>query len=149
MILPRWALPVAIAAALITSHALTYRHGVSVEQARNDAALAGELTRAYGERDDMLAEVEFQRAELENELEKATNENRARDDRISSGAQRVYVRANCPALPATTSNASGFTATPAELDPRYRHVVSRLRERALIMEGWARKCQVELRARSQ
>lgn len=149
MIIPRWALPVAIAASLITSHALTYRHGVSVEQARNEAALAGKLTAAYGERDVMLAEVEFQRAALENELEKAINENRIRDDRISSGAQRVYVRANCPALPATTSNAGGPTAIAAELDPRYRHVVSRLRERALTMESWARKCQVELKARSQ
>lgn len=126
-----------------------------VQSMRHDAEMgrvaisaAGALTGAYIERDTALASVEFQREGLEKELEKALNENRMLDDRIASGADRVYVRAICPAVPATSSNASGSSPVTAELDPRYRPVVSRLRERAIAAETWAKKCQVELRSRS-
>lgn len=126
-----------------------------VQSMRHDAEMgrvaisaAGALTGAYIERDASVSAVEFQREGLEKELEKALNENRMLDDRIASGADRVYVRATCPSVPATTANASGSSPVAAELDPRYRPVVSRLRERAILAETWARKCQVELRGRS-
>lgn len=155
MIAPRWLAPVGIGLALIASHWLAYSQGKSAEEARQDArrgieavAAAGALAGQYAERDAALASVEFQREGLEKELEKALDENRRLDDRIASGAERVYVRATCPAVPAAASNASGSSPVAAELDPRYRPVVSRLRERAIAAETWAKKCQVELRSRS-
>ena len=155
MIAPRWLAPVGIGLALIASHWFAYSQGVSAEEARQDArrgieavAAAGALAGQYAERDAALASVEFQREGLEKELEKALDENRRLDDRIASGADRVYVRATCPSVPATATNASGSSPVTAELDPRYRPVVSRLRERAILAETWAKKCQVELRGRS-
>ena len=155
MIMPRWALPVGVGLALIATHWFAYTQGESAEESRQNAkrgieavAAAGELAGQYAARDAAMAEVEFQRAALENELEKALNENRSRDDRIASGAERVYVRAACPAVPSTASNAGGSAPVAAELDPRYRHVVSRLRENASRWEAWGRKCQVELNGRS-
>lgn len=155
MIGSKWIIPAGIGLALIASHWLAYSQGESAEEARQDAkrgieavAAAGALTGQYADRDAALASVEFQREGLEKELEKALDENRRLDDRIASGANRVYVRANCPAVPTTPANASGSSPIAAELDPRYRPVVSRLRERAIASETWAKKCQVELRARS-
>ena len=156
MILPSWALPVAIGGALIASHLMAYNHGVSVEKARHEAIAgkeaekaAGELSEAYAQRDKQIAEVEFQRSALEKELEKALDESRARDDRIAAGTQRVYVRAQCPDVSATATDAGRPSQVAAELDPRYRHVVSRLRARALIWETWGKKCQAELQSRSE
>jgi len=155
MIIPRWIAPVAIGVALIASHWFAYSQGESAEEARQDAlrgkqavAAAGVLAGQYAARDAAVADVEFQRAALEKELEKALDENRSRDDRIASGVERVYVRANCPAVPATSSDAIGSSGVAVELDPRYRHVVSRLRGNALRWEGYAKKCRVELMGRS-
>lgn len=151
----KWFIPLGIGLVLICSNWFAYSQGESAEEARQDArrgmeavAAAGALAGQYAARDAAMAEVQFQRAALENELEKALDENRRLDDRIASGANRVYVRATCPAVSATTANASGSSPVAAELDPRYRPVVSRLRERAILAETWARKCQVELRGRS-
>jgi len=155
MIVPRWVIPVSMGAALIGSHWFAYSQGESAEEDRQDAlrgqqavAAAGALAGQYAARDAAMAEVQFQRAALENELEKALDENRRRDDRIASGADRVYVRAQCPAVPSTASDASGSKAIAAELDARYRPALSQLRERALRWESFARKCQVELMGRS-
>lgn len=155
MIAPRWIMPVAIGAALIGSHWFAYSQGKSAEEARQDAlrgqqavAAAGALAGQYAARDAAMAEVQFQRAALENELEKALDENRRRDDRIASGANRVYVRAQCPSVPATASDAGGSKAVAAELDARYRPALSQLRERALRWESFARKCRIELMGRS-
>jgi len=155
MIPTSWIAPALGLAALICSHWFAYSQGESAEEARQDAlrgqqavAAAGALAGQYAARDTAMAEVQFQRAALENELEKALDENRRRDDRIASGADRVYVRAQCPAMPATASDASGSTSVAAELDARYRPALSQLRERALRWESFARKCRIELMSRS-
>lgn len=155
MIMPRWLLPVAIGTALIGSHWLAYSHGKSAEEARQDAlrgqqavAAAGALAGQYAARDTAMAEVQFQRAALEKELEKALDENRRLDDRIASGADRVYVRAQCPSVPAAASDASGSAPVAAELDARYRNTLSHLKQNALRWEDYAKKCRIELMGRS-
>lgn len=49
MILPSWAIPVAIGAALIGSHLMAYNHGVSVERSRHDAATSNKQVAAQEE----------------------------------------------------------------------------------------------------
>lgn len=49
MILPSWALPVAIGGALIASHMMAYNHGVSVEKSRHESATANQQISAHVE----------------------------------------------------------------------------------------------------
>ena len=123
MILPRWALPVAIAAALITSHALTYRHGASVEQARNEAARSAQQEeaqrRAREEERRRQSAIEVVRKNAQDQIAQAAADAAAADaaaDGLRFELDRIKRRAaNCSGSAVGSAPGTDSTALLADM----------------------------------
>lgn len=95
------------------------------------------------------AETEKYRAEY---LESQAHAKAEIDDlerRVTAGPERLYIKATCPAVPATGADASGVGSGAAELDPAATRAYFDL-ERGLAKQyGLLQLCRRELRKRSQ
>lgn len=103
-----------------------------------------DLAAAYADRDEKVELAEKKKEEVNNEYQAFKSAEAARNVAISSGAQRVHVRATCPAVPATQTNTSRTEGGTAELDPAYRQALSDLRAGAAEQLRLLNVCRAEL-----
>ncbi len=68
--------------------------------------------------------------------------------RVSAGPERLYVKAKCPAVPATETNASRTPAGTAELDATATGYYLALERGLADQYGLLQLCRKELKARS-
>lgn len=104
------------------------------------------LSAAYADRDAKVAASENRKEVVEREFNDFKKAEAARDDAIGSGVKRVYVRAICPAVPATETDTGRAASGSAELDPAYRQTLSDLRRGAAEQLRLLNLCRAELMA---
>lgn len=121
---------------------------------RWDADVAGirltassELAAAYQERDKKIGEAENQKEAVQNEFNAFKQSESERNAAVSASVKRVYVRATCPAVPETSTGASGAASESAELDPAYRQTLSDLRIGVEEQRRLLNVCRAELMIR--
>lgn len=107
---------------------------------------SADLLAVYQDREARIAEAESKKEEIQNAFDAFRAAEDKRNADIGSGAQRVYVRANCSAVPATSTDSSRTTSGTAELDPAYRSTLSALRQRAAEQLRLLNLCRAELGA---
>lgn len=94
------------------------------------------------------AETESYRAQYLEQKKNDQAEIDALEQRIAAGPERLYIKASCPAVPATGANASGAGIGAAELDATAARAYFAL-ERGLVEQyGLLQLCRQELRKRS-
>jgi prophage endopeptidase len=94
------------------------------------------------------AETERNRAEY---LEQQKNAKAEIDDlerRVAAGPERLYIKAKCPAVPATGADASGTGSGAAELDSTATRSYFALERGLAEQYGLLQLCRRELRKRS-
>lgn len=94
------------------------------------------------------AETEKYRAQY---LEQQANAKAEIDDlerRIAAGPERLYIKASCPAVPATGANASGTGSGAAELDATATRAYFAIERGLAEQYGLLQLCRKELRKRS-
>lgn len=109
---------------------------------------SNKLIEAWAEGQRKASAVEDQKEVVQNEFEAFKKSESERNIAINSGVKRVYVRAACPSVPSTSSNAGGVTSGTAELDPAYRQTLSDLRSSAAEQLKLLNVCRAELSGRS-
>lgn len=105
------------------------------------------LILAYRDLDDKVGAAEKAKADIEREYVDYKAAEAERNKRIESGATRVYVRANCPSVPASEADPSGTASRTAELDPAYRQALSDLRRGVEDQRRLLNRCRAELLSR--
>lgn len=105
------------------------------------------LLAAYQDREARIAEAESKKEEIQNAFDAFRAAEDKRNADIGSGTQRVYVRANCPAVPATKAYPSRTPSGTAELNPAYRSALSALRRGVEEQRRLLNSCRAELMAR--
>ena len=106
-----------------------------------------DLLAAYQDREARIAEAESKKEEIQNAFDAFRAAEDKRNTDIGGGAKRVYVRANCPALPATQADTSRASGGAAELDPAYRSTLSALRWGVEEQRRLLNSCRAELMSR--
>lgn len=119
--------------ALITGFGIAWnlqaqRWDADVATIRKDYADAAEKARM--DQDARIEAAENQKEDIQNAFDAFRRAEDVRNASIDRGIQRVYVRAKCPAVPATTTDPSRTESGTAELDPAYRSTLSALRRGA-------------------
>lgn len=144
--------PILIAAfvALITGFGIAWnwqaqRWDADVAKIRKDYADATEKARK--DQDARIEAAENQKESIQNAFDAFRRAEDERNVSIDRGVQRVYVRAKCPAVPATSIGSSRAESGTAELDPAYRSTLSALRHGAAEQLRLLNICRAELGAR--
>lgn len=96
-----------------------------------------------------LSEREKRRGALARALGEANAELEIMRGKLAAGTGRVFVRANCPAVPAAPADAGGTGGRAVELDPATRQDYLVLRAAMTAQFEALQFCRAELRARSQ
>lgn len=94
------------------------------------------------------AETEKYRAEYLEYQKNANAEIDALERRVAAGLERLYIKANCPAVPATGANASGTGSRATELDATATRAYFALERGLAEQYGLLQLCRQELRKRS-
>lgn len=94
------------------------------------------------------AETESYRAQYLEQKKNAQTEIDALERRIAAGPERLYIKANCPAVPAAGANASGAGSGAAELDATATRAYFALERGLAEQYGLLQLCRQELRKRS-
>lgn len=110
-------------------------------------AASSELSAVYEERDRKIGEAENQKEAVQNEFNAFKQSEGERNAAVSASVKRVYVRANCPSVPETSTGASRAASGSAELDPAYRQTLSDLRVGAEEQRRLLNVCRAELMIR--
>lgn len=106
-----------------------------------------DLLAAYQDREARIAEAESKKEEIQNAFDAFRAAEDKRNTDIGGGAKRVYVRANCPAVPAAEADTGRASSRAAELDPAYRSTLSALRRGVEEQRRLLNYCRAELMAR--
>lgn len=94
------------------------------------------------------AETESYRAQYLEQKKNAQSEIDDLERRIAAGPERLYIKANCPAVPSTGTNASGTGGRAAELDATATRAYFALERGLAEQYGLLQLCRQELRKRS-
>lgn len=94
------------------------------------------------------AETESYRAQYLELKKNAQSEIDALERRVAAGPERLYIKANCPAVPAAGANASGTGSGAAELDATATSAYFALERGLAEQYGLLQLCRQELRKRS-
>lgn len=94
------------------------------------------------------AETESYRAQYLEQKKNAQSEIDDLERRIAAGPERLYIKANCPAMPTTGANASGTGSRAAELDATATRAYFNLERGLAEQYGLLQLCRHELRKRS-
>lgn len=122
-----------------------HRWDADVATIRKDYADATEKARK--DQDARIEAAENQKEDIQNAFDAFRRAEDERNASIGRGDQRVYVRAKCPAVPATSTDSSRAESGTAELDPAYRSTLSALRRGATEQLRLLNICRAELMAR--
>lgn len=95
------------------------------------------------------AETEKYRAQYLEQQSNAKAEIDALERRIAAGPDRLYIKATCPAVSATGTNASGAGIGTAELDPTATRTYFALERGLAEQYSLLQLCRRELRKRSK
>lgn len=121
------------------------RWDADVAKIRKNYADATEKSRE--EQDARIEAAENQKENIQNAFDAFRRAEDERNASLDRGVQRVYVRANCPAMPATSTDSGRTASGTAELDPAYRSTLSALRRGAAEQLRLLNICRAELGAR--
>lgn len=94
------------------------------------------------------AETESYRVQYLERKKNAQAEIDALERRVAAGPERLYIKANCPAMPATGTNAGGTGSRAAELDATATRAYFTLERGLAEQYGLLQLCRKELRKRS-
>jgi hypothetical protein len=143
-------IPIAAFVALITGFGIAWnwqaqRWDADVATIRKDYADTTEKARK--DQDDRIETAENQKENIQNAFDAFRRAEDERNASLDRGDQRVYVRAKCPTMPATSTDSSRTASRAAELDPAYRSTLSALRRGAAEQLRLLNICRAELKAR--
>ena len=136
--------------ALITGFGIAWnwqaqRWDADVATIRKDYSDATEKARQ--DQDARIEAAENQKEDIQNAFDAFRRAEDERNANLDSGVQRVYVRAKCPAVSATSPDPGRAESATAELDPAYRSTLSALRRGAEEQLRLLNICRAELGAR--
>lgn len=121
------------------------RWDADVAKIRKDYSDATEKARK--DQDARIETAENQKEDIQNAFDAFRSAEDERNANLDRGIQRVYVRASCPAVPATSTDPGRTSSGTAELDPAYRSTLSALRRGAEEQLRLLNICRAELGAR--
>lgn len=114
----------------------------------NAEAIAINVNAVAAHYEQAMAETESYRAQYLEQKKHDQAEIDALERRIAAGPERLYIKANCPAVPATGANASGARSGSAELDAASTRAYFSLERGLAEQYGLLQLCRQELRKRS-
>jgi hypothetical protein len=130
----KYAIPFVLGVAITLLYHSNAMRGVEIEQLEADRQRIAEIARIKDENQKNIAAID----------EKYTAELASAVAAVPPVAERVYIRAKCPRLPAA-SGAGVDQTTRAELDADHRQLVHDLRQGALRMKAKLDACQAVLK----
>ena len=114
----------------------------------NAEAIEANVSAVAKQYEQARAETESYRAQYLEQKKNAQSEIDALERRIAAGPERLYIKANCPAVPSTGANASGTGSGAAELDATAARAYFALERGLAEQYGLLQLCRQELRKRS-
>lgn len=114
----------------------------------NAEAIEANVSAVAKQYEQARAETESYRVQYLEQKKNDQAEIDALERRIAAGPERLYIKASCPAVPATGTNASGTGSRSAELDATATRAYFALERGLAEQYGLLQLCRQELRKRS-